>query len=55
MTLAPFVEQGDGRLLLYIKTSLPVEKACAKLDQLDEWILDHAEELHDILIDVMFI
>lgn len=55
LTLAPFVEQGDSRLLLYIKTSLPVEKACAKLDQLDEWILDHAEELHDILIDVMFI
>lgn len=56
LKLAASAEGDDNRLLLYIETDLSVEEASAKLDQLDEdWILDHMEELHGILIDVMFI
>lgn len=50
------IEQERNRLLLYIKTDLSVEEANARLERLDEeWILDHMEELHDVLIDVMFL
>lgn len=56
LTLASSAEEDDSRLLLYIKTDLSTEEASVRLNRLDEdWILDHMEELCDILIDVMFI
>lgn len=44
-----------GRILLLIQTDLSVSEASKRLDALDEaWIIDHIDELKNIIIDVMF-
>lgn len=49
-------EAEPGRVLLYIQTHLSAETASERLDALDDsWIIDHVDELKNIIIDVMFI
>lgn len=44
------------KILLLIQTHLSVSKASMLLDALDEaWVIDHIDELKNIVIDVMFL
>lgn len=48
-------ENGEKKIFLYINTSLSVEEAAKRMDQLDEiWLIDHMEQLQNLVIDVRF-
>jgi hypothetical protein len=56
LTLNEDIETGEKILFLYILTSLPVDEALAKLNQLDdEWWLDRIDDYPDLCIHVQMI